>query len=455
MALIKCTECNKKFSEYANACPICACPTYIVKKHIESNIRNKKQKLYNNAINIMLNYKSINELYNAKTILEKLGNFKDSIKKIEEINNLLVIEEKQKIYNKAINIISNYKHINDLYDAKRLFKLLKDFKDSNEKIKYIEQTLIYNEMQKQKIYNETIEIVLNYKTIDDLYIALKKFQELDGFKDSYKKIEEIKVLLNFENECKKINIKGFIKILVIVIIIIILVCLGICLFIDKKSNNLYEENDRFNNYLTDEIYDYLKDESYDLYKNEINKLINVLEVDGYKKKCRYVGLGFKDHSIIEYYTEDCDEIDDIIYLHKDDEENENQQYFFDVDEALFVYKITNQSKITYLYYDLLSNKGNFSFHSANDGWIYLEKDYNNSFTSCWNSEYVISIKEYELEHYIPFRQYIYDCETLVSIEGEMDNLKNEITNFVEKANVDINNIKKYFKVRDEYFQKYD
>lgn len=238
MALIKCTECNKKFSEYANACPICACPTYIVKKHIESNIRNKKQKLYNNAINIMLNYKSINELYNAKNILEKLGNFKDSIKKIEEVNNLLVIEKKQKIYNKSINIISNYKHINELYKAKRLFKLLNGFKDSNEKIKYIEKLLNCSEIQKQKLYEETIEIISNYKTIDDLYNAEKILQELDGFKDSYKKIEEIKVLLNFESECKKINIKGFIKILVI----IILICLRAYILIDEKINDTKTNN---------------------------------------------------------------------------------------------------------------------------------------------------------------------------------------------------------------------
>ena len=286
MALIKCPECNKKFSEYANECPNCACPTHIVKMNIEINIQNKKQKLYYDAVKVISKYKNINELYKAKENLNYLSGFKDSIAKIEEINDLIVFEknkkiynkdvniisnyksiddlynaknilksiddfkdsfkkieeiekkinneeyaEKQKIYNKANNIISNYKHINELYEAKRLFKLLNGFKDSSKKIKYIER---YVKLQKQKLYDEAIEIIFNYKTIDDLHNAEKKLQELDDFKDSYKKIEEIKTILNFENECKKINIKEFVKI----IVIIILICLSMYLLVDRKINRI-------------------------------------------------------------------------------------------------------------------------------------------------------------------------------------------------------------------------
>lgn len=36
MALLKCPECNKEFSEYATACPNCGCPIDIVKQHLQS-----------------------------------------------------------------------------------------------------------------------------------------------------------------------------------------------------------------------------------------------------------------------------------------------------------------------------------------------------------------------------------------------------------------------------------
>ena len=41
MALIKCSECGKEFSDKANACPNCACPT---NELIENN-KNKKKKI--------------------------------------------------------------------------------------------------------------------------------------------------------------------------------------------------------------------------------------------------------------------------------------------------------------------------------------------------------------------------------------------------------------------------
>ena len=37
MALLKCPECNKEFSEYAAACPNCGCPIDIVKQHLHSS----------------------------------------------------------------------------------------------------------------------------------------------------------------------------------------------------------------------------------------------------------------------------------------------------------------------------------------------------------------------------------------------------------------------------------
>lgn len=42
MALIKCIECGKEFSDRAAACPNCGCPTEIILE--ELNASKKKQK---------------------------------------------------------------------------------------------------------------------------------------------------------------------------------------------------------------------------------------------------------------------------------------------------------------------------------------------------------------------------------------------------------------------------
>ena len=50
MALIKCTECGKEFSDRAAACPNCGCPTDIILEDIEkekSIQQKRKQRLHN------------------------------------------------------------------------------------------------------------------------------------------------------------------------------------------------------------------------------------------------------------------------------------------------------------------------------------------------------------------------------------------------------------------------
>lgn len=60
MALIKCTECGKKFSDKATACPKCGCPTdFVLKeiKNIEIGSFNKGKLKYLNFLNKLLNLK--------------------------------------------------------------------------------------------------------------------------------------------------------------------------------------------------------------------------------------------------------------------------------------------------------------------------------------------------------------------------------------------------------------
>ncbi len=42
MALVKCPECNKEFSEHADCCPNCGCPMSVIKKQQEEKKLCKK-----------------------------------------------------------------------------------------------------------------------------------------------------------------------------------------------------------------------------------------------------------------------------------------------------------------------------------------------------------------------------------------------------------------------------
>lgn len=45
MALIKCTECGKEFSDRAAACPNCGCPTDIILEDIEKEKSIQQKRL--------------------------------------------------------------------------------------------------------------------------------------------------------------------------------------------------------------------------------------------------------------------------------------------------------------------------------------------------------------------------------------------------------------------------
>ena len=52
MALIKCTECGKEFSDRAAACPNCGCPTDIILEDIEKEKSIQQKKIVASYVNI-------------------------------------------------------------------------------------------------------------------------------------------------------------------------------------------------------------------------------------------------------------------------------------------------------------------------------------------------------------------------------------------------------------------
>ncbi len=96
MALIVCSECGKNFSDKAFACPECGCPTSEIitnTKNQEKLVKNnntvvnelttdEKEKLYNQAINCAKEA-TINAYNFSISKLKELGDYKDSVAKIE------------------------------------------------------------------------------------------------------------------------------------------------------------------------------------------------------------------------------------------------------------------------------------------------------------------------------------------------------------------------------------
>lgn len=319
MTLIKCSECNNKFSEYASTCQNCGCPTKIVKK----NILIKKEEQYNKVINIMETYKTKKELKKAKTILTSLDNYKDSVNKIKEIDNLL-----DKLY--AIR-------------KKKTIKIM-IFAD----IVIISSILVMN-----------IDTILFKKEI----YKLEKYLKLDGYSEqSFHKLKRI-------------------------------------------SENFNDSS---------------------LHQND--------EYEGYKKY---------------YYKKQLSE-----------DKDANNNIYFVKSHAIFVYEIPtlkdDESECSYdnkFEYDIVENKAKFYCerkYGNSARYIYFEKDYNNNNKNCYYKMlthdkkyvYINGEKYYDYDYY--YRNYKIDCAELHlnNIELKMDNFKNHVSNYLEKANVDTNSIRK-------------
>ena len=113
MALIVCSECGKKFSDKASACPECGCPTSEIiantkndEKLVQSNntvvtvlTTDEKEKLYSQAIN-RAKEGTVNAFNFSIGKLKELGDYKDSEAKIEfyeqQIENLKELKNNNK-----------------------------------------------------------------------------------------------------------------------------------------------------------------------------------------------------------------------------------------------------------------------------------------------------------------------------------------------------------------------
>lgn len=77
MALIKCSECGKVFSDKAPACPNCACPTALIEREVEENVESEKAILKNEKAEVICADK------NEKLV--ELSNDKESLLSFEEL----------------------------------------------------------------------------------------------------------------------------------------------------------------------------------------------------------------------------------------------------------------------------------------------------------------------------------------------------------------------------------
>ena len=97
MALIKCNECGKEFSDNADSCPNCACPTIRIKEHILNEQKIQLNTLYEQSIDLYETTKSKKGLYELKKNFESLNDYKDSKEKLDKINIKLEEYKKKKI----------------------------------------------------------------------------------------------------------------------------------------------------------------------------------------------------------------------------------------------------------------------------------------------------------------------------------------------------------------------
>lgn len=117
MALIICSECGKRFSDKASACPECGCPTSEITNNIKTDVETQKTS------NTVVNNNVENDTVTNDTVVRVLTN-----------------AEKEDLYNHAINCAKEGTITAYQFSIDKL-KELGSYKDSAEKIKYYEQQI--------------------------------------------------------------------------------------------------------------------------------------------------------------------------------------------------------------------------------------------------------------------------------------------------------------------------
>ena len=123
------------------------------------------------------------EYQEAQEIFGELGDYKDSLDLMKNAQNL---EQQKQIYDRAVELFSDEKY----EDSIDLFAQVEDFKDSKE---YIEtsNTLMKQRDDDEYMYNEAY----SYYESDNYILAIRKFTELNGYKDSENVIRKCRLEL--------------------------------------------------------------------------------------------------------------------------------------------------------------------------------------------------------------------------------------------------------------------
>ena len=206
MALVRCVNCGKEYSNTLKACPHCKyevkmkiCPECgsinSVKavqcskcgfdlEHnqgslITSELMNEKYLLLCDKLNDVILPEEYDEI---KEQFILFGDYKESQKKIKECN-------RGKLYIDLVNIPNENITIKELKDIKEKFESMGDYKDSKRKVSE------YDDRYKEALYKETIKLEQN--DVLNLEEQKKFYEELGNYKDSnerlkncVKKIEE-------------------------------------------------------------------------------------------------------------------------------------------------------------------------------------------------------------------------------------------------------------------------
>ena len=161
MALIKCPECGKEFSDKAACCPNCGCPIDVVKKEIEEAGSSATNSSADSASS------SSESTHSPEAIVSPSEHKNNTInKKIFALIPIFAVvvlvisivsskgSAKKKAYSQALEAFEN----DDYEKAKTDFDQLKGYKDADKYLSFSNAQLLMDEGKYEKAYKELAEI---------------------------------------------------------------------------------------------------------------------------------------------------------------------------------------------------------------------------------------------------------------------------------------------------------